>query len=246
MNLIIEQGNTSAKLAVYDNEAQVLSLSSESNELIGAMEPIVERFKPDRCIISSVTGYNAEITTWLKNHIQYVLIPDKDTPIPLKGVLYDRKTLGFDRLAAAVGARFIEPEKNLLIIDAGTAVTFDIVNLDGYFLGGCISPGVTTRFKALHQFTHALPLVEENKNDWEPRLGHNTKAAIEAGVIGGMLYEFEGHIEAFRRQFPQDCVFLTGGHAIYFEERLKRPIFADTNLVLKGLNRILEYNAKDI
>ncbi|MCD8193274.1 MAG: type III pantothenate kinase, partial [Tannerellaceae bacterium] len=152
-------------------------------------------------------------------------------------------TLGKDRLAAAVGANYLQPGKDLLIIDAGTAITYEVVEAAGIYTGGNISPGMTTRFRALNHFTEKLPLVAEKEDI--PPIGYNTETAIQAGVVNGIIYEMDGYINDLRVKYPGLLVFLTGGHSFYFERRLKNSIFADINLVMTGLNRILEYNVEN-
>jgi type III pantothenate kinase len=144
-----------------------------------------------------------------------------------------------DRVAAAVGAAAQAPGKNLLVIDIGTAITTDFVTADGIYRGGNISPGPELRFRALHQFTEKLPLVEAEGD--VPPLGYDTQTAIRAGVIGGTVRELDSLIDEYRQKHGV-LTFLTGGWAFYFESKLKSPIFADGNLVLQGLNEILNYN----
>ena len=128
-------------------------------------------------------------------------------------------------------------------IDAGTAITYELIDASGSYLGGNISPGMTTRFRALNLFTEKLPLVVEQ--EYIPLVGTDTETAIQAGVVNGIVCEMDGYIEMLRLNYPNLLVFLTGGHSFYFERRLKNSIFADINLVLTGLNRILEYNVED-
>ena len=128
----------------------------------------------------------------------------------------------------------------LLIIDAGTAITYDVVLPPGHFVGGNISPGLTTRFRALHDYTRRLPLISER--DEVPDLGVTTEEAILSGVVRGIVYEMNGYIETMHTKHPHAAVFLTGGHAPYFDRRLKCRTFASENLVWLGLNRIIEYN----
>ena len=151
--------------------------------------------------------------------------------------------LGKDRIAAVVGAYHYQPGRNLLVIDAGTCITYEVVEAAGRYIGGNISPGMTTRFKALEHYTSKLPYVEET--DDVPCIGQSTEEAIQAGVVNGIVYEMDGFIEQMKQKYPDIFVFLTGGHSFYFESRLKNSIFADINLVMTGLNRILEYNVEN-
>ncbi|MGL4492132.1 MAG: type III pantothenate kinase, partial [Tannerellaceae bacterium] len=151
-------------------------------------------------------------------------------------------TLGRDRLAAVVGAHSIKPGHNLLVIDAGTAITYEFLNAEGCYMGGNISPGMKTRFKALNYYTQKLPLLNEDGDT--PDLGDSTETAIRSGVVNGVVFEIDGYINSLRSKYSDLFVFLTGGHSFYFERRLKNSIFADINLVLIGLNTILDYNVE--
>ena len=132
--------------------------------------------------------------------------------------------------------------ENLLVIDAGTALTYEFIDADGCYWGGNISPGIYTRFKALNACCDKLPLIERNGDT--PDFGYNTETAIRAGVIKGMEFEITGYIQLMQKKYPDLFVFLTGGDKFSFDTNLKSIIFADRFLVLKGLNRILSYNDK--
>ena len=175
-----------------------------------------------------------------KNSRFYFL--DADTPLPVKIEYGTPETLGRDRIAGVVGAFYEKPDCNVLIIDAGTAITYDLLLKPGIFAGGNIAPGVKMRLKALHHFTGKLPLIEKI-GDF-PLMGTNTETAIRAGVIQGILFEIEGYIRKLKTVYPDLFIFLTGGDAFLLAEKLKTPIFVDKNIVLKGLNRILYYNAE--
>lgn len=160
-----------------------------------------------------------------------------DTPIPLKIKYRTPHTLGSDRLAAAIGAQGEAPGRNILVIDAGSAITIDFVDADGHFWGGNISPGVKMRLTALHQQTSRLPLI--SKEGETPTLGYDTETAIRSGVIRGICHEIDGYIYEFREKYPDVLVFLTGGDEKTLIGNIKNRIFADKFLVAKGLNRIL-------
>ncbi len=163
--------------------------------------------------------------------------------MPVKNLYATPQTLGYDRLAAAVGAHVLHPGKTALIVDFGTAITFDIVTAAGEFLGGSISPGARTRFRALHEFTGALPMCElpdGQSVDFPPR---DTVSAIRTGVAEGIIAETERQITKAREKFGEIVIIFTGGEANYFASRVKFPIFAVSDLVFHGLNAILEHNA---
>ncbi len=171
---------------------------------------------------------------------QYIRF-DHTVPVPIKNLYATPLTLGYDRLAGAVGAHAIYPNHPVLIADFGTAITYDIVTAAGEFLGGNISPGAQSRFRALNEYTSTLPLrtLADNMN----LLGKTTDSAIENGVAWGITLETEGYIQALQREYSEIKIIFTGGDANYFAKRVKNAIFATSDLVFYGLNAILEYNA---
>lgn len=242
VNLIIEQGNTSSKVAVYDKGEIVDSFVFKAFA-VGSVEPLFARYPLTAGIFSTVIDTDPKLVTFLESRLNRFLFLDEHVPLPVSIRYETPHTLGRDRLAAVVGAHALAPDRNLLVIDAGTAITYEMVEAGGIYLGGNISPGMTTRFKALNQYTRKLPLVSEVENI--PLVGTNTLSAIQAGVVNGIVYEMDGYIDVLKKKYPDLLVFLTGGHSFYFERRLKNSIFADINLVLTGLNRILEYNVEN-
>ena len=210
---------------------------------VDELESLFGKYDFEHGILSTVIGKNEVLNDYLRGRLRRFIFLDETVKLPITVQYETPETLGKDRLAAAVGANYLEPGKDLLVIDAGTAITYELIEASGAYLGGNISPGMTTRFKALNFYTKKLPLVTEQEE--VPLLGTNTESAIQAGVVNGIVYEMDGYIEKLRIKYPNLLVFLTGGHSFYFERRLKNSIFADINLVLTGLNRILEYNVED-
>lgn len=242
MNLIIEQGNTCTKVAVFQRKNIEATFVYKEFDC-SVLAPLFEQYTLTQGILSSVTDKDPALTAFLEERLHPFIILNETVPLPLR-VGYDTPaTLGCDRLAAAVGAHDLYPDRNLLVIDAGTAITFELVEASGLYVGGNISPGLTTRFRALHHYTRKLPLVSEEGN--VPLIATHTEDAIRAGVVNGMVYEINGYIETLQHRYPDLLVFLTGGHSFYFERRLKKRIFANINLVLAGLNVILEYNVEN-
>lgn len=239
MNLVIDIGNTKAKAAIFDGDTLV-DVFRSSNQSLDCLAEITSRFPIRQGILASVINLSEEIIKQLTDLSFPIIKFDTETPLPIKNLYSTPKTLGSDRLAAVIGANHLQPQKDILVIDAGTAVTYDFINAKGEYLGGNISPGKNLRFKALHQFTGKLPLV--NEEGTRTSLGINTETAIREGVIQGMEFEMKGYIETFKKNNPELLVFLTGGDGFLFETSLKNHIFADSFLVLKGLNRILNYN----
>ncbi|MCC8144259.1 MAG: type III pantothenate kinase [Tannerellaceae bacterium] len=238
----MEQGNTYTKVAVYGKESFVTSFVYKKFDII-VVADLMKEFSFTNGILSTVINKDETLINFLEDYLDFFLVLDETTPLPIQ-VRYDTPgTLGKDRVAAAVGAHFLQPGKDLLVIDAGTAITYEVIEAPGIYIGGNISPGMTTRFKALNHFTEKLPLVVEKEEI--SFIGHSTETAIQAGVVNGIIYEMEGYINDLRLKYPDLLVFLTGGHSFYFERRLKNSIFADINLVMTGLNRILEYNVEN-
>lgn len=241
MNLIIDIGNTVAKLAVFDQE-KPLEVIRCSNRTLDSLSALCRKYPIRRGIVSSVITLNRAVLEQLERLEFPVTRLTHETPIPIKNLYKTPETLGADRLAAVIGANAIRPNADLLIIDAGTCITFDFIDKYGQYHGGNISPGMEMRLKALHAFTDRLPeVVAEGEI---PAYGTSTETAIRAGIYHGIKYEIEGYIRQLQKNYPQLLVFLTGGDRFSFDTNLKSSIFADSFLVLKGLNRILAYNDK--
>ncbi len=247
MNLTIDIGNTTTKIGVFDEDKLVCFQRHEGYALAN-IKNIVHTYPIDACIISSTGKENDELEKDLADiGCKQILLLSHTTPVPIINKYKSPETLGMDRLAAVVGAYNEMPDKDILIIDAGTAITYDLLTAQGEYLGGNISPGIELRFRALHEFTAKLPLVNQNysleDNSTIPNqmsIGTNTFSAIKMGVIDGIKYEIEGFIRSFITKYPHLLVFLTGGNAFDFDSTIKKRIFADKYLVLKGLNRILK------
>lgn len=242
VNLIIEQGNSSTKVAVYD-DCNVVASFVYREFCPEVLAPLFEAYSFEKGIFSTVTVVDREMLSFLKSRLHRFVFFNDDVRLPVTVKYKTPLTLGKDRIAAVVGANHLRPGKNLLVIDAGTCITYEILEASGEYIGGNISPGLTTRFKSLNQYTSKLPLVE--KVDEVPFIGTSTCEAILAGVVNGIVFEMDGYIERLKQKYPDFFVFLTGGHSLYFESRLKNPIFADINLVMTGLNIILEYNVEN-
>jgi len=242
MNLILDLGNSFGKIAVCDG-ANVVEAAGYEKITSREISYFHARYSGIKgAIISSVVNYSREIIDYLGNLYDPCIELDHSTPIPLENRYRTPDTLGYDRIAAAVGAYTICPGKNVLVIDAGTAITYDIVTSEGAFVGGNISTGLEIRFKSLNKYTNRLPQLERPEEK-PGLLGSSTREAIQSGIVNGLLFEVDGFIEAFKRKYPKLQVVLTGGDAKYFEGKLKSSIFVDLNLNLIGLNRILEHNA---
>ena len=239
MNLIIDIGNSFTKAVVFSKSDIIYSTCAESINIY-LIEEIARSFPVKKGIISSVSLDVSSLVSRLKEKLNLLILADQNTPVPLKNLYITRETLGFDRLASAVGAYTIFPDANVLVIDIGTAITIDMVTAKGEYLGGNISPGIEIRFRALHTFTKKLPLVK--KTGKTGLTGKTTEDAIRFGVYNGVNFELNGYIEAYLAKFEKLITILTGGDHKYFVKKLKSSIFVDSNLNLKGLNAILQYN----
>ena len=242
VNLIIEQGNTSTKVAIYAEgnlKASFVYKTFDKSKL----KTLFDVYSLDKGIYSTVVDVNEDLIAYLKECLSCFIYFDNDVRLPITIKYKTPHTLGKDRIAAVVGAYYLQPNRNILIIDAGTCITYELLEASGSYLGGNISPGMTTRFKALNDYTKKLPLVNEREE--VPCWGTCTEDAIRAGVVNGIVFEMDGYIDKAKELYSDVLVFLTGGHSFYFESRLKNSIFADINLVLTGLNRILEYNVEN-
>jgi len=191
-------------------------------------------------ILSSVRKKDPPLLEFLHGKFERFIELTSETPIPLTNLYLTPATLGYDRLASAVGANNIYPGSNVLVIDIGSAITIDFVNDNNEYTGGNISPGMEMRFKALNEYTANLPLEKPQENI--ETLGTNTASAIVNGVQNGIIFELDGYINQLTEIYSNLKVIITGGDADFFVKKLKSTIFADSNLILKGLNKILEYN----
>ncbi|TDO05049.1 type III pantothenate kinase [Sunxiuqinia elliptica] len=243
MNLVIDIGNSRIKLALFNERDLMFNVPLDELNVAHLQLLLDEHADLKHAILSSVREYPKELKQFLQKSFKYFIELDASTPVPLINRYETPDTLGKDRLAAAVGATEIFPGKNVLVIDAGTAITYELVTANNEYLGGNISPGLNTRFKALSHFTGKLPLVESS--DDFPMLGSNTPTAIQAGVQMGLLFEVQQYIEYFNTIYENLEIIITGGDAKFFDKKLKNSIFVNFNLTLIGLNRILEYNVKE-
>lgn len=239
MNLVVDSGNTSTKVAVMDGETTVREWRFDRFTQ-GDADAIIAGYSPSKAVVASTGGDGERICAMLDGRVGFLLRMSPLTPVPI-GIDYDTpETLGTDRIAAAVGAVEVYGAGDMLIVDMGTAITFDFVE-GGVFRGGNISLGVGSRFRALHDYTAHLPHCGITGIDGS--LGRSTSTAIEQGVMRSVLYEIMGYADEFLQKNPQIRIIFCGGDAKCFVNRIKNAIFANYNMMYIGLNRILEYNA---
>lgn len=236
MNLAVDSGNTYSKIGWFEGSELV---RVESRLTFDQLAKLVRTSPAEHIIYASVGKTIEEFCDAIQPNAS-VLNLDNQTPLPIAKHYDTPATLGADRIAAAVGAGFLYPREDLVVIDMGTCITYDYLDCNACFQGGLISPGMRMRFKAMHTFTQRLPLVEPAP---VPSLiGKNTRHAMLSGVMNGLVAEINGLISAYRMQSPACRVVLCGGDVPFFESLLKPPIFVAPQLVLIGLNRILLHN----
>jgi type III pantothenate kinase len=236
--LCFDFGNTRLKCAVFTDRTlqEVLVLQDDRDDTV---RQLVEKYRPAKSILSSVINHNPAMETMLAASTRFHKL-DHLSKIPVTTPVGKPQDIGADRLALVVAAVDLFPNHNNLAIGLGSAITYNFVNKYHEFTGGGISPGMEMRFKSLQLFTAKLPLVEK---DWNlPLFGYDTRTNILSGVILGMAKEIDGMIEAYAEKYGNFNVVLTGGDTPYFVYHLKNKIFADPNLIYKGLYAISEYN----
>lgn len=234
--LTIDQGNSSAKVAIHDGSCIVTTerINSLDND---AIRRLATSYRLDAAIYSSVSVDGSDIIATLNRYGIKTLTLSSDTPLPIVVDYKTPSTLGRDRIAVAVGAYAEHPDCNLLVIDAGTAITYDVVTANRHYIGGNIAPGISMRLAALHAHTNRLPLVDAIGDT--PLWGCNTDTAIRSGALRGVA----GEIAYYRNHLGDNTiVMLTGGDADIISSLLDFQVEVDAFLVNKGLNSILRYN----
>lgn len=237
-NLIIDIGNTTLKAAFAEGVELGQTHRYQGERILEFIKELTLIKRPYVMIVSNVRVFEDEFYKNLEKECEKLVVLNEKTKLQIENRYLTPSTLGPDRLAAAVAAAELFPGKNSIIFDFGTALTIDFVSENREFLGGNISLGLRTRFKALNRYTQQLPLLE-NPDEISP-VGRDTNEAIESGVVLGLIFEVEGYIS----RFPEHTFIFTGGDAIYFAEKLKSSIFVVYNLVLMGLARIADYHAR--
>lgn len=239
MNLVIDIGNTHAKLAVFKNGAIHVQERIAAMALEGHVISLYERYPVENTIIANVSRLpEAVIGRVAAQYPVHVLTGN--SKVPFKNNYRTPETLGVDRIALTAAASQRFPGKNILIIDAGTCITYDLLNAESEYSGGAISPGIYMRYRALHTFTGNLPLLEPG--DFSGLTGNSTSESIHSGVINGICHEIEGVIARYEEKYPLLTVILTGGDAQFLSKRLKNSIFVDQNFLMEGLHVVLEHN----
>ena len=241
--LCFDLGNTRLKCAVfYDSDIkEVFEIANDSDETI---KQVVNTYKPQRTILSSVIDHNTNLEKILSASSVFHKLSSQ-SKLPFTTPVGKPETIGADRLALSAAAVYFYPKKNNLVIGLGSCITYNFINKYNQFLGGSISPGMEMRFKSLQTFTAKLPLIKPDPIDigWNfPLVGYDTRTNILSGVLLGMAREIDGIAAEYAEKYSNFNVLLTGGDVPYFARHLKCRIFADPDLIFKGMYAISEYN----
>ena len=239
MYLIIDIGNTRVKAAVFHRNTTVATISFPGNELQKNIRALNQKHHIKYALLASVGTLKKADLQYLKKSFPLIVL-NAGTPLPFTNRYATPDSLGVDRIALAAAAISHYPGTNVLVIDAGTCVTYDIVTGQKDYLGGAIAPGLNSRYKALHEYTANLPLL--SKKHPESLIGNSTENAIHSGVVNGMCREIDGVIEQYKAQFKKLTVVLTGGDAEFLSSQLKNSIFVRPFFLTEGLFTILKYN----
>ena len=242
MNLIVDVGNTYVKCAVFDKGKLVERVVGDLNNFENMVPDILKDYSLiNQAIVSSVGKLKSSQISFLQNHVKVLVLSHK-LKLPFKNLYATPTTLGVDRIALVSASVAQFPDNNVLIIDAGTCITYDFINTKNEYLGGAISPGIRLRYRTLNNLTANLPLLDTEMP--EDILGDSTENSIHSGVVYGVLKEIDGAIDDYVKKYTDLTVILTGGDAKFLANQLKNGIFANSNFLLEGLNFILEYNSQ--
>ena len=241
INFCIDWGNTSIKAAIFENNTIIKAVVIPEDEVLGRVADLLDKYKPNNAILCAVAGEIDELAYLLKESVTKFVLVDGHTSTPIYNAYASPETLGPDRLALVVGANAQFPDKNNLVVCLGTCVTYNHVQKTKTFRGGAISPGMQMRARALHEFTSRLPEIDAEHGDLV-LLGYDTETSMRSGVIHGMVAEIDGMVDSYANKYPDFNAILTGGDAPFFADKIKSKIFADPDLLLKGLNIILDHN----
>ena len=243
MNLIVDVGNTSVKLAVFQDSAIVHKETIDIDVIEIKIQELIKKHPLlSKTILSSVGNLSQEQLINITKHLETIVL-DHDIKVPFKNKYKTPQTLGVDRIALVSASVLNYPKKNVLVIDAGTCITYDFINAQNEYLGGAISPGISTRYKSLNNLTANLPLLKRKAP--KKLIGNSSKESIHSGVINGISMEIDGIVNKYRKKYKDLTVILTGGDSDFLSKRLKSSIFANSNFLLEGLNFILEFNLNE-
>lgn len=241
MNIVIDIGNSTAKYSLFDGNRPADCRRFSGNSL-QELKTLADEWKPQRAVLSSVVDLSPTARQRLGELPCRLLEVDHTTPVPISNGYRQPAALGTDRLGAACGARELLPGRNVLVIDAGSCITYDLIDAVGSYHGGNIAPGLDMRLAAMHEKTSRLPLISQKGNC--PLIGNDTATAMRSGAVWGARFEVAGYVGRLQKTWPKLAVCLTGGDGPILKEQMEGDIVYDSWLVARGLNSILLYNEK--
>ncbi|WP_136669366.1 type III pantothenate kinase [Flavobacterium sp. H122] len=243
MILTVDVGNTQIKSAVFEYDRLLEKDIFLLSELENSVEKILKKFeKISVLVVASVGKLENGALNIFADRVKIYII-DREKPFPFNNKYATPDTLGIDRMVLTAGAVLQYPDKNRLIIDAGTCVTYDFTDSNNVYHGGAISPGLRLRYEAMHNYTAKLPMLTIEEP--EHVVGNSTEQSMHSGVINGLTFEIDGYIDALKSQKENFIIILTGGDANFLAKRLKNTIFANSNFLLESLNLLYQYQIKN-
>jgi type III pantothenate kinase len=243
MVLTIDVGNTRIKGAVFEGDIALECRVFSKEEIQKNIEIILKKYqKITHLVVASVGNVEKQVFLDFEKVLEVWFVSHEDS-FPFINGYATPKTLGIDRMVLAAGATLQFQGQNRLVIDAGTCVTYDFVDQYDVYLGGAISPGLSLRYEALHQYTEKLPLLEVTEPNFY--IGKSTAESIHSGIVNGLTHEINGFVDEYSAQYSNFIIILTGGDSEFLAKRLKNTIFANSNFLLESLNQIFQYKIKN-
>jgi len=243
MNIVIDFGNTRAKVGIIENQGLKKVVHYETGQI--NTEDFISHLRslsPSAICYLNVRPVESEILDYFSACKSQIIHFDHTFKLPFSVHYEAPEKLGIDRLAGVVGGHSLFPENDFLVIQSGTCITYDLFLKDKGYMGGAISPGVHIRNKSMNTFTHQLPLVDTESVECTEIIAKNTNDSLLSGILNGTLFEMEGFIEAAHKQSGNLNIILSGGNTLYFAKKIKRQIFANSNITLIGLKEIIKFN----
>lgn len=241
VHLILDFGNTRDKYAVFQPDGIEFRHTLEERLSPETLEHLLKDLKPTAAILSSTAAERPELRRQLMDSLPFVHLTH-ETPVPFQNAYATPETLGRDRIAAIAGVRNHVADGAVLVVDAGTCVTYDLLDSSDVYHGGAIAPGIRLRLNAMHTFTARLPLVDWDASSTVELIGDSTENSLLSGAVLGTAAEIDSIAARYAERFENLHVLLTGGDAVALQACLKSRIFAVPNLVAEGLNKILIHN----
>lgn len=239
MLLAVDSGNTKIKAAVFEGSVMLGKYISDKTEPLSFFEKILKTHPGiTASVLSNVGNPDADALDFLKSTTRFTEV-GRQTPFPFINQYATPETLGIDRMVLSAGATLMYPAQNRLVIDAGTCITYDFTDAGNTYRGGAISPGLRLRYEAMHTFTAKLPLLSREMPG--AYIGNTTVSSMHSGAVNGLLYEIEGFVSRYEKDYGSVAVILTGGDADFLAKRLKNTIFANSNFLLDSLNLLFQY-----